>query len=71
MDFTTIDALSKLITILLRTTLNQQQIDDFFEKILDSILIVFTKYHTYESQSFNPRPFFRLFFNILSDFKKP
>ena len=46
MDFVTIDALSKLITILLRTIQNAK-IVELFDKILESMLIVFTKNHSY------------------------
>jgi hypothetical protein len=66
---TTIDAISKLITILLRTIQNSQSVD-LFEKLLESILIVLTKNHSLR-KDFNPRPLFKLFFNILQDFKKP
>ena len=45
MDFTYIDALSKLITILLRTIMNRNSAD-FLEKILDGIIIILTRNHS-------------------------
>ena len=63
MDFTYIDALSKLITILLRTIMNANSCD-FLEEILDGVVIILTRSHN-QINEFCPRPFFRIFFNLI------
>jgi len=68
MDFTYIDALSKLITILLRTIMNRNSAE-FLEKILEGIIIILTRNHA-DLNEFCPRPFFRIFFNLIYDFKR-
>jgi hypothetical protein len=45
MDFTYIDALTKLITILLRTIMNHNSAE-FLEKILEGIIIILTRNST-------------------------
>lgn len=63
MDFTYIDALSKLIIILLKTITTSKS--ELFEKCLHSAMIVLIKYHDFEKEKFNQRPFFKLFLNLI------
>lgn len=64
MDFSNIDAFSKLIVILLKTVININK-NEILEKILQSIVLTLTKNHELHRGSFNQRPFFRLFYNLL------
>ena len=64
MEFTYLDALSKLMIILLKNiTTNKSEL---FEKCLYSSLVVITKYHEFQKEKFNQKPFYRLFLNLLS-----
>lgn len=63
MDFTYIDALSKLIIVLLKTiTTNKVEL---FDKFLSSATLVLIKYHDFQREKFNQRPFFKLFLNLI------
>lgn len=64
MDFSQIDAFSKLIIIILKSAVNTNK-KDLLQKILQGIVLVLTKNHMFHKSSFNQRPFFRLFYNIL------
>ena len=64
LDFSYIDAFSKLIILLLKTVINTNK-NEILENILQSIVITLTKDHELHRDSFNPRPFFRLFYNLL------
>lgn len=63
LNFTYIDALSKLIIVILKSFNNNKS--ELFEKSLQGVLIVMAKYHEFESEKFNQRPFFKLFSNLL------
>jgi len=69
MDYSYIDAFSKLIVIILRTDVNIKK-NEVLERICDSILIVLTKYHE-NVEGFNQRPFFKLLLNLIYDIKRP
>ena len=64
MDFSYIDAFSKLIIVLLKTVINTNK-NEILEKIIQSIVLTLTKNHELQRENFNQRPFFRLFYNIL------
>lgn len=64
MDFSYIDAFSKLIILLLKTVINTNK-NDILEKILQSVILTLTKNHELHRENFNQRPFFRLFYNLL------
>jgi len=64
MDFSYIDAFSKLIILLLKTVINTNK-NDILEKILQSVSLTLTKNHELHRENFNQRPFFRLFYNLL------
>ena len=64
MDFSYIDAFSKLVVLLLKTVINTNK-NEILEKILQSIVITLTKNHELHRETFNQRPFFRLFYNLL------
>lgn len=67
LDYTYIDQVSKMITILLKTLITQEVSSkiNLLEKILTAVIIVITKEHHYNSHRFNQKPFFKLLFNIL------
>lgn len=68
LDYTYIDAVSKFITILLKSS---KDATFFFEKILTSLIIVLTKKHSSESEiEFNQKPFFKILFNIIYDLNR-
>ena len=64
MDFSYIDSFTKLIILILKTIINTNK-NEMLEKILHSIVIILTKNHDVHRESFNQRPFFRLFFNLI------
>lgn len=72
LDYTYIDLVSKMVTILLKTMINSgsnaNNIDTrikFLEKILTALIIVLTKEHYYNLNNFNNKLFFKILFNIL------
>jgi CCR4-NOT transcription complex subunit 1 len=72
LDYTYIDLVSKMVTILLKTMINSgsnaNSIDTrikFLEKILTALIIVLTKEHYYNVNNFNNKLFFKILFNIL------
>jgi len=69
MDFSYIDAFSKLVVLLLKTVINTNK-NEILEKILQSIVLTLTKNHELHRESFNQRPFFRLFYNLLFDISR-
>lgn len=73
LDYTYIDLVSKMITILLKTLINYDLTNktNLLEKILTAVIIVLTKEHHYNSHKFNQKPFFKLLFNILYVNLKP
>ena len=66
-DYTYIDLVAKMITILLKTLINYDVSNktNLLEKILTGLIIVLTKNHHINPQGFDQKPFFRLLFNIL------
>ena len=64
MDFSYIDAYSKLIIVILKTVINTDK-NQMFENILESSILTLTKNHELHRANFNQRPFFRLFFNLI------
>jgi len=69
MDFSYIDSFTKLIILILKTIINTNK-NEMLEKILHSIVIILTKNHDVHRESFNQRPFFRLFFNLIFDIRR-
>jgi len=65
MDFTYIDALSKLITILLRAIMNGSS--EYLEKVLEGVLWILIMQQR-KINEFSPRPYFRFFINLITDF---
>lgn len=65
MDFTYVDAESRLLILLLKGVKDSDGIIDLFDKIMQSIIISLTKNHHFERDRFNGRPFFRIFYNII------
>jgi len=67
LDYTYIDLVSKMITILLKTLINYEMTNktNLLEKILTAFIIVLTKEHHYNSQKFNQKCFFKILFSIL------
>lgn len=64
MDFSYVDALSKLIIVMLKTIINTDK-KGILEPILTSCVLTLTKNHEVHKENFNQRPFFRLFYNII------
>lgn len=64
MDFSYVDALSKLITVILKTVINTDK-KEILERILESGVLTLTKNHELHRENFNQRPFFRLFYNLI------
>ena len=66
-DYTYIDLVAKMITILLKTLINYDLSNktNLLEKILTGLIIVLTKNHHINPNGFDQKPFFRLLFNIL------
>lgn len=64
MDFSYIDAYSKLIIVILKSVINADK-NQMLESILESTILALTKNHELHRGSFNQRPFFRLFFNLI------
>lgn len=69
MDFSYIDSLSKLITIILKTVIDTNK-SILLKIILDAFLIVLTKNHEFHKEKFNQRPFFKLLFNLIYDINR-
>lgn len=71
LDYTYIDIVSKLITILLKTMINNDITNiNLLEKILTALIIVLTKEHHFNAPRFNQKCFFKILFNILFDFNR-
>ena len=64
MDFSYIDAFSKLVIVILKTVINTDK-KVILEKILESSLLILSKNHALHRERFNQRPFFRLFYNLI------
>ena len=69
MDFSYIDALSKLITIILKTV-NDSNKSTLLQIIFDALLVVLTKNHEFHKEKFNQRPFFKLLYNLIYDINR-
>ena len=68
LDYTYIDATSKFITILIKSSVEDAWL---FEKILTSLIIVLTKKHFKDKLiAFNQKPFFKILFNIIYDLNR-
>jgi CCR4-Not complex component, Not1 len=65
LDYTFVDGFTKFIMVLVKTCRENKK--EMLNQILYSILVVFYKDHELLKDSFNPRPYFRLFYNILYD----
>jgi len=64
MDFSYIDAFSKLVIVILKTVINTDK-KAILERILESSLLILTKNHELHKGKFNQRPFFRFFYNLI------
>ena len=68
-DYSRIDAVSKLIVLLLVST--EAKAPYYLNKIFTSLIIVLTKKHYCDANvNFNQKPFFRILFNILFDLNR-
>lgn len=67
-DYSYIDSISKLITILLRTIVKFNR-NELLDRIFDAFLLVLEK--NYDAKNNLQRPFFRFLFNIIYDLKRP
>lgn len=69
LDYTYIDQVSKMVTILMRTmvTTSPKSRTNLLEKILTAVIVVLTKEHYCNVNGFNNKLFFKLLFNILYD----
>lgn len=68
--FTTIDALGKLIIkLMLAQDISTVSRAEYLNIILSVIALVFTKDHEEEATTFNERPYFRLFSNLLYEWE--
>ncbi|CCE64445.1 hypothetical protein TPHA_0H02420 [Tetrapisispora phaffii CBS 4417] len=69
--FVSIDALTKLIICLITYQVFETiSISEFIHIIFSVIILVFTKDHEQTGSTFNERPYFRLFSNMLSEWSK-
>lgn len=69
--FTSIDALSRLITALLVVQdFDVEEIKEYLNLLLSVVTLVFAKDHQTNNTSFNERPYFRLYSSLLSDWDK-
>lgn len=67
-DYSYIDSVSKLVTILLRTMVKFNR-NELLDRIFDAFLLVLEK--NYDAKNNLQRPFFRFLFNIIYDLKRP
>lgn len=69
-DFSSIDCLSRFFILILKSITNIPR-NEIFEKILQGIVLILTKNHDLHREKFNQRPFFRLFYTMIYDIKRP
>ncbi len=63
-DFSYIDAFSKLVTLIFKTVINADK-KSILERILEASVLILTKNHELHQNAFNQRPFFRLYYNLI------